>query len=445
MSVTIKEVDQGSLCWKKGIRAGDELTSINGNEITDVLDYQFYIAETTLLTVFRRSEHQWIVKKIKKQQYEDIGLEFESYLMDEQRSCTNNCIFCFVDQMPPNMRDTLYFKDDDARLSFLFGNYITMTNLSQQEVDRIIKMKISPINISVHTTNPKLRCTMMNNRFAGEKLAYVKQLSDAGISINCQLVLCPGINDGKELERTLNDLGSLYPNIQSVACVPVGLTKYRDGLYPLERYEGENARNVVEMVERFGDDFYEKHGTRLAYASDEFYLRAGLPLHDADFYEDFAQLENGVGVLAMLKTDFYDLYRELDGDDISRQVSVATGTDAAPFIQKLVDAAAGKWHNLQCNVYPIRNEFFGETITVAGLVTAQDLIKQLKGKPLGKVLLLPGCMLRHEQDKFLDDYTVADIERELGVSVKVIGTEGDSLLRGLLENGMDEKTVVSQD
>lgn len=433
MSVRIKGVKEGSLCWKKGVQAGDELYSINGNQIVDVLDYEFYLTESVLRLVLRREGGSWLLLRLQKNQYEDIGLEFETYLMDRQRSCTNNCIFCFVDQMPPNMRETLYFKDDDARLSFLFGNYITMTNLSQQEVDRIIRMRISPINISVHTTNPELRCQMMKNRFAGEKLRFVKQLSDAGITINCQLVLCPGINDGAELERTLSDLGSLYPNIQSIACVPVGLTKYREGLYPLERYEGENARAVVELVERFGDRFFGEHGVRLAYVSDEFYLRAGLPLPEADFYEDFAQLENGVGVLALLESDFYSLYHQLPGDGRVRRLSIGTGTDAAPFVQKLVDAAARKWHNLQCNVYAVKNEFFGETITVAGLVTATDLIRQLKGKPLGDVLLLPACMLRHEQDKFLDDYTVEDVEQALGVRVKIVGTEGDSLLRGLLE------------
>ncbi|SCH43179.1 putative FeS-containing Cyanobacterial-specific oxidoreductase [uncultured Ruminococcus sp.] len=434
MAVIISNVAPGSLAAKKKIGAGDTLVSINGNQITDVLDYQFYITETVLRLVIKRKEDQhFCVLKIKKQQYEDIGLEFETYLMDQQRTCTNSCIFCFVDQMPPGMRDSLYFKDDDARLSFLFGNYITLTNLKQSEIDRIIKMKISPINISVHTTNPKLRCEMMHNRFAGEKLDYVRQLSKAGITINCQLVLCPGINDGEELKRTLSDLGSLYPNIQSVACVPVGLTKYREGLYPLERYHRETAREVIRIVGDFAEDFYQKHGTRLAYASDEFYIRAELPLPQDDFYEDFAQLENGVGVIAMLRTDFRDLMRELPEDGKARNVSIATGTDAAPFLAELVDEAKKKWHNLTCRIYPIRNDFFGETITVAGLVTAQDIIKQLQGKELGDVLILPNCMLRHEQDKFLDDYTVADVEQALAVRVKVTGTEGDEFLRGILE------------
>ena len=433
MAVAIKKVLPGSLCWKKGVRKGDQLISINGNPITDVLDYQFYITESKLTLVVRRDESHYLMMKIKKEQYEDIGLEFETYLMDRQRSCTNDCIFCFVDQMPPNMRESLYFKDDDARLSFLFGNYITLTNLKQSEIDRIIRMRISPINISVHTTNPELRCKMMHNRFAGEKLSYIKQLTDAGITVNCQLVMCPGINDGEELRRTLSDLGQLYPGIQSIACVPVGLTKYREGLYPLERYRKDTAREVIETVGEFADEFERVHGTRLAYASDEFYLRAELPLPESDFYEDFAQLENGVGVIANLKDDFYSLYHQLEGDDKIRRISIATGTDAAPFIEGLIDEMKKKCHNLECMVYPIRNYFFGEKITVAGLVTAQDIIAQLKDQELGDVLILPNCMLRHEQDKFLDDYTVEDVEQALQIRVKLIGTEGDALLEGILE------------
>lgn len=433
MSVTIQNVIPNSICDQKGIRPKDVLISINGNPIQDILDYQFYLTETVLKVVFRRQEHTYFAYKLYKQQYEEIGLEFETYLMDKQHSCTNQCIFCFVDQMPPNMRKSLYFKDDDARLSFLFGNYITLTNLKQQEIDRIIKMKISPINISVHTTNPQLRCQMMKNRFAGETLDYIRQLTQAGITVNCQLVLCPGINDGTELQKTLQDLGALYPGVQSIACVPVGLTKFRQGLYPLERYQKETAQAVIETINHFADTFFQIHQTRLAYASDEFYLRAEMPLPEADFYEDFAQLENGVGVIALLKENFWECYHSLPQDDLTRSISIATGTDAAPFIQELIDCASKKWHNLHGIVYPIRNDYFGESITVAGLVTATDLIKQLKGKDLGDVLILPNCMLRHEQDKFLDDYTVKDVEQALNIRIKMIQPEGDALLHGILE------------
>ena len=437
MAVTISGVQPGSLCAKKGIRAGDELVSLNSNRIADVLDYQFYMTETKLRLVVRRPGRGYYALCLHKRQYEDIGLEFETYLMDRQHSCTNHCIFCFVDQMPPGMRESLYFKDDDARLSFLFGNYITLTNLSQAEVDRIIKMRISPINVSVHTTDPELRCRMMGNRFAGERLRYLRQLAGAGITVNCQLVLCPGINDGPALARTLDDLGGLYPGVQSVACVPVGLTRFREGLYPLERYGRETARAVIRQVEEFSGRFFREHGVRLAYVSDEFYLRAGLPLPDEAYYGDFAQLENGVGVTALLRGEFRRLAGRLEADGKARDFSLATGTDAAPLLAELIDEAAQKWHNLKYRIYPIRNDYFGETITVAGLVTATDLIRQLRGKPLGDVLLLPDCMLRHEQDKFLDDLTVADVERELGVPVRVVGTGGEDLLRGILELGTE--------
>ncbi len=432
MSVRIKDVIPKSICAKKGIKPGYTLVSINGNEIIDVLDYRFYITESTLRLEFKDLKGKLIKLKIKKQQYEDIGLEFETYLMDKQRSCTNNCIFCFVDQMPPGMRESLYFKDDDARLSFLFGNYITLTNLSESEIERIIKMKISPINISVHTTNPELRCKMMKNRFAGEKLKFIKMLADANIAINCQLVMCPGINDGEELRRTLSDLGEFYPSLESIACVPVGLTKFREGLYPLSPYDEKTAGEVIDITEEFADMFFKKYGERLCYASDEFYIRAKRPLPDEDYYENFAQLENGVGVLAMFKSDFLNLLHNLEADDIRRDVSVVTGVDAAPYIKKLIDCACEKWHNLNCRVFAVTNNFFGDTITVSGLVTATDIIAQLKDKPLGDVLILPSCMLRHEQDKFLDDYTVSDVEKALGVKVKISSTEGDSLLECIL-------------
>lgn len=432
MAVTIRSVCEGSVAARRGIQAGDVLCKVNGNEIIDVLDYQFYIAESTLKILLRRGNVH-LALKVRKPQYEDLGLEFDSYLMDKQRSCTNACVFCFVDQMPPDMRESLYFKDDDARLSFLMGNYITLTNLKPEEIERIIKMRISPINVSVHTMNPELRCSMMKNRFAGERLSYLKQLSDGGIDLNCQLVLCPGLNDGAELTRSLEELGALYPQVRSIACVPVGLTKFREGLEQLQGYEKESANAVIDLVEAFAKSFEREHGTRLAYASDEFYLRAERALPAFDTYEDFAQLENGVGVLATLQADFDEWYEQCEPDELPRVLSLATGTDAAPFIVDLVDKAAKKWHNLTCKVYAIRNDYFGERITVAGLVTATDLIAQLNGQELGQTLLLPNCMLRHEQDKFLDDRTVEDVEQALGVNVRLVEPTGDGLLSALLE------------
>lgn len=431
MAVKVQSVRAGSVAARRGVLAGDVLCKVNGNEIVDVLDYQFYIAESTLKLLLRRGDRH-LALKVRKAQYEDLGLDFETYLMDQQRSCTNDCIFCFVHQMPPGMRESLYFKDDDARLSFLLGNYITLTNLKPDEIQRIIQMHISPINVSVHTTNPELRCSMMKNRFAGERLSYLRELAAGGIDLNAQLVLCPGINDGEELKRTLEDLAKLYPRLQSIACVPVGLTKYRDTLATLEGYNQETAGAVLDLVEAFAADFYRENGTRLAYASDEFYLRANRPLPLFDCYEDFAQLENGVGVLATLQADFDEQFAQWEADDKERTLSIATGVDAAPFIQALVDKAAKKWHNLKCTVYAIRNDFFGERITVAGLVTATDIIAQLQGKELGDTLILPNCMLRHEQDKFLDDLTVADVEQALGVTVRLSEPSGDGLLSALL-------------
>ncbi len=431
MAVQITAVQAGSVAERRGIVAGDSLLSVNGNDINDVLDYRFYMTEHCLRVVLKRDDHH-LALKIHKGQYEDLGLEFESYLMDKQHSCVNDCIFCFVHQMPGGMRESLYFKDDDARLSFLLGNYITLTNLDDREVQRIVDMKISPINVSVHTTDKALRCQMMKNRFAGDRLDHLKTLADGGVSLNCQLVLCPGINDGEALQKTLQDLSDLYPAVQSIACVPVGLTKFRDGLYPLEGYQKETASAVIDLVEAFGNAFYQKNGTRLAFASDEFYLRAERPLPDFDCYEDFSQLENGVGVLATLEVEFSEAFDYYGADNKTRVLSVATGVDAAPFIQKLVDKAAKKWHNLKCNVYAIENDFFGRSITVAGLVTATDLMAQLKDKPLGDVLLLPNCMLRHEQDKFLDDLTVLDVEEALSVPVRLIEPTGEGLLCGLL-------------
>lgn len=424
MAVVVKNVIPHSPAAKKGMRAGDVLRSINGNAISDVLDYDFYITESKLAVEYARGDKIKTIH-IKKEQYQPLGLEFETFLMDAQHSCTNHCIFCFVDQTPPGMRPSLYFKDDDARLSFLMGNYITLTNLKQPDIDRILKMHISPINVSVHTTDPELRCKMMGNRFAGEKLDYLRQLAQGGITVHCQCVLCPGINDGPVLERTLKELGDLYPGVQSIACVPVGLTKHRKGLYPLQPYTPAQAGEVIDLLEKFAAGFYAQHGTHLAYASDEFYLLAGRPLPEEDYYEDFSQLENGVGVIATLVADFRRAWEELPGDEKPRKCSVATGTSAAPFLQQLAVKAKEKYPNLDCRVYPIINHFWGETITVAGLVTAGDMMEQLKGQELGEVLFLPDCMLRHQQDFFLDDKTVQDVENALGVKVQVIPAGGE--------------------
>ena len=431
MAVTIRGVESGSPAARAKIRAGEELLAINGQEIVDVLDYRFYMMDKRLELTLRSGAGERKVS-VKKGEYEELGLTFDTYLMDRERSCRNQCIFCFIDQMPPGMRETLYFKDDDARLSFLYGNYITLTNLTEHDIERTIRMKISPVNISVHTTNPELRCKMMHNRFAGDSLSILRRLADGGIAMNAQLVLCPGINDGAELERSMRDLAEYLPALRTVSCVPVGLTKYRDGLYPLRPYTKEEAADVVAQVEAFGDEMKARHGTRVFYASDEFYLKAGLPLHDGDFYEDYGQLENGVGMLTLQREQFRDALPFFEPDGRKRNFSIATGVAAAPFLQKLVDEARETWHNLNGRVYPIVNDFFGHEITVAGLITGRDLIAQLRGKDLGDELLLPDVLLKFHEDVFLDDVTLSEVREALGVPITMVGSDGYELLRCML-------------
>ena len=431
MPVTIRGVQKRSPAARAGLRAGDELVSMNDREIVDVLDYRYALLEEKLCVVFRRAGKEKTVR-LRKGEYDELGLEFDTYLMDGQRSCKNKCVFCFIDQMPPGLRESLYFKDDDDRLSFLFGNYITMTNLTEREVERIIELHLSPINISVHTTNPELRVRMMKNKHAGEVLSYLPRFAAAGLKLNCQLVLCPGFNDGEELDRTLRDLGELAPAVQSVAAVPVGLTKFRDGLEPLVPFDAATAGDVIDRMERFGNEFRKTHGTRLCYPADEFYLRAERPLPDSAFYEEFAQLENGVGMWSLLRDDYRRLLEQAVPDGRRRRISLATGEAAAPLMQELVDETCKKWHNLTCAVYPIRNDFFGPLITVAGLVTGGDLTAQLRQRPLFEELLIPSCMLRREGDLFLDDRSLAEVEAALGVKVTPVDGDAQSLLDALV-------------
>lgn len=430
MSVQITSVIKRSPSSRAGIKSGDMLISLNGHPIHDVLDYMFYAAEIKVNVLVERNNEK-LCFDIVKSEYDDLGLEFDSFLMDQKQSCTNKCIFCFIDQMPPGMRDTLYFKDDDARLSFLQGNYVTLTNLNQNDIDRIIQMRLN-INVSVHTTNPELRCRMMHNRFAGEKLDYLRQFAEAGIAMNCQIVLCPGINDGKELERTLTDLGNLMPNIQSVAVVPVGITKFRDGLYPLTLFNKETAGAALDLIEGFQTKFLDKYGTRVVFPADEFYVTAERPIPSGKCYEEYSQYENGVGMLRSLADEFESAMKLADDPTKPRTVSIATGAAAHKFISELVEKAEKKWHNINCNVYKITNHFFGETITVSGLITATDIISQLKDKPLGDALLLTTSMFKRDTDIFLDDMTIPDVEKALGVKVIVTENDGFDLLDKIL-------------
>ena len=430
MAVVITGVTGGSPAARKKIKPGDRLVSINGHAVEDVLDYRFYLMDSRLELMLETEKGARRVR-LRKAYEEDIGLEFESYLMDKQHACRNKCIFCFIDQMPPGMRESLYFKDDDSRLSFLFGNYITLTNLTEHEVTRILEMHISPIHVSVHTTNPELRCRMMGNRFAGESLSLLRRFAEAGIRLECQLVLCPGYNDGDELIRSMADLAVLGDAVESVAAVPVGLTKYREGLEPLRLFTKEEAAAVIDAVEAFGGRMLAERGSRVFFPADEFYLKAGRPIPEAAFYEDMAQLENGVGLTALLFKEFREALAACEETPEGTRMTIATGVAAAPLLRMLIDEAGKKWDNLHVDVMAVRNVFFGETITVAGLVTGGDLIRQLKGRT-APVLLIPDAMLRHEKDRFLDDVQPGDVERELGVELRVVPVDGAALLQELL-------------
>lgn len=425
MSVEIFDVIKNSPAYKAELKKGDKLVSVDGNEINDVLDYMFYTAYDEI-TLEWEHDGKRLSKKVFKSEYDDLGLEFESFLMDKKQSCKNKCVFCFIDQMPPGMRETLYFKDDDARLSFLQGNYVTLTNLTDKDVERIVNMRLN-INVSVHTTNPELRCKMMNNRFAGEKLKYLKQIADSGLMLNCQIVLCPGLNDGEELQRTLDDLEALMPNVSSVAVVPVGLTKFREGLCPLEPFTAQKSAEALEIIEKKQQECLEKYGTRMVFASDEFYINAKRELPLAEYYEDYPQYENGVGLMRSLIDEFTDALSDFDGEVQEREFSVATGKLAFPLMKQLASMVSEKFPQVKINVYEIINHFFGETITVAGLITAGDMIDQLKGKNLGEMLYIPKVMLKADEDVFLDDLTVSDVEKELGVSVCATTNDGYEL------------------
>lgn len=437
MSVKINAVSEDSYGFKAGILPGDELVSINGTEIFDVLDYRFCIQGKKLALKLLRQGTELSVNIRKSDELADIGLEFATYLMDKQHSCKNKCIFCFVDQMPKGMRDTLYFKDDDSRMSFLFGNYITLTGLCEREVRRIIDMHISPVNISVHTMNPKLRVEMMKNPHAGEVLGILDRFSEAGIDMNTQLVLCPGINDGDELRFSLEELSKLSPSVKSIAAVPVGLTKYRDGLYPLRTYTKTEAAEVIDIIDEFNAHYaYFNGGKILAYASDEFYLIAEREIPDADYYGEFAQLDNGVGMCALLKDEFFKALDGEEGREISRTVTVATGEAAYDLIKELALAVEEKFKGICVNVVKIKNNFFGDTVTVAGLITGADYKEQLKGRNLGDALLIPCVSLRNEGDKFLDDVTAEELSEYLNIDVLSVKNDGYELLDKIINGGV---------
>ncbi len=432
MSVIIDYVEKGSPAYKHGIRAGYTLLSLNGNEIIDMLDYRFYQNAEKITVEFITDKGKLKRKRIKKGETDELGLEFSSYLMDKKHSCLNKCVFCFIDQLPKGMRESLYFKDDDSRLSFLFGNYITLTNITEHEIERIIKMHISPINISVHTTNPELRVKMMRNKNAGKVLELINRFNDAGIKLNCQIVLVPDMNDKDELSKSLKDLTKLQ-NVESIAVVPVGLTRHREGLAELRSFTQQEAEETIDIIDNFGKETLEKYGNRRVYASDEFYLIAKRYMPSASFYGEFLQLENGVGLWSLLKTEAEDAIKLTDYKIASpRKISIATGVDAFPLITQIVDKCKKKWDNLECSVLKIENEFFGPKITVAGLITATDIEKQLKGTDLGDELLIPSVMLRSEGDMFLDSITLESLSENLNVKITPVDNDGYELISRII-------------
>ena len=439
--VEISDVFEGSPASLAGILPHDILISIDGNDINDVLDYRFYLTNEKIELLLHRGA-ELVTVVIEKEEYEDIGLDFERPLMDEKHSCRNKCVFCFIDQLPRGMRKTLYFKDDDSRLSFLHGNYITLTNLGDSDIDRIIKMRISPVNISVHTTNPELRIKMMNNKRAGEVLSYLTRLAEAGISLCTQIVLCKGLNDGEELLRTMRDLSALGESLVSCSVVPAGLTKFRDKLYPLSPFTREECGDVIDTVEKFADECLEKFGTRLFFCSDEFYLRAERELPCEEYYEGYTQIENGVGMITSLKTEVADelLYFDEYLDEFlakhkgKRTVSVATGAAAYDCISSLASDIEEKTDGrLTVHVHKIINRFFGESITVSGLLTGMDMLEQLKEKELGDVLLIPSNTLKADEDVFLDDMTPDELSERLGVRVVPTPDGGAEFIRSVLD------------
>lgn len=430
----IKNVKPGSIAEELEIEAEDILYRVNGHTVKDIFDYQYYTMEEFLTIIILKSNGEEWELEIEKDEEEDLGIEFEESLMDEYQSCQNKCMFCFIDQMPPNMRDTLYFKDDDARLSFLQGNYITLTNMKDEDLERVIRYHLSPVNISVHTTNPTLRCEMLHNRFAGDVLKKIGQLYEADIQMNSQIVLCKGYNDGKELEQTVEDLSKFLPHMKSLSVVPVGLTKFRTNLVEVDKFTKEEALTVLNTIHKWQDKLMEQHGTRFVFASDEWYILAGVPIPEETCYEGYGQIENGVGMVRSLISEFEEYLSTLQGDHRKHQISLATGKLAAPIMAQLVARLQTKFPFVDVQVYEITNYFFGTDITVAGLLTGTDIIEQLKGKNLGEYLLLPDVLLRSQEEVLLDDITVKDIEIALQKKIHIVQSDGTSLINNMIDN-----------
>ncbi|MBQ6551308.1 MAG: DUF512 domain-containing protein [Lachnospiraceae bacterium] len=439
MEHRITQVEEESIGFELGIEPGDTLLSVNGEDVEDVFDYRFLIQNEEVVLLIRKPDGEEWELEIEKDPYEDLGIVFGSGLMSEMKSCRNRCIFCFIDQMPKGMRKTLYFKDDDSRLSFLQGNYITLTNMKPRDVERIIRYRLEPMNISVHTTDPELRVKMLKNRHAGEVLSYIQAFYEAGLRMNMQIVLCKGVNDGPALEKTLRDLYAFFPVLESVSIVPVGITRHRDGLPHLETPGPEDAREVIRLVEEWQEKAYEEHWLHFVHASDELYITAGLPFPEEERYDGYLQLENGVGMLRLFLTEAEEALPEALHNYRRHRTSYASGMLPYPMLLNVKERLHKETGHPEDNLlYAVRNDFFGDTITVSGLVTGQDLVAQLKGKDLGDLLLLPNCMFRSGEEVFLDDMTRADVERELGVRTMIMKNDARTFLHALSGNLTDE-------
>ncbi len=435
-SIVIKSVAAGSAAFEACIEPGDALLSINDQRIEDIFDYRFLTTDELLSVEIEKKDGEVWEIEIEKDAYEDLGLEFEDSLMDEARNCKNKCIFCFIDQLPKGMRETVYFKDDDSRLSFLTGNYVTLTNMKSVDLDRIIRYRMSPINVSVHTTDPELRRFMLGNRFAGDVLEKIKKLVGGGITVNAQIVLCRDINDNERLDRTLEDLTSLYPGVGSISVVPVGITKWRQGLYELKPFDAASSEKALTRIEAFQALMRRSKGSAVVYPADEFYIMSGRELPGYEVYEDFPQLENGVGMLAMFRREFDDyLNNQSHGFTAPRHVSIATGCSSAEFIKGMARRLENRYNGLKADVFPIKNNFFGENVTVTGLLTGGDILEQLSPEKLGGELLISSCMLRSGEQVFLDDYTVGELEQGLGVKISVVDNDGAEFIKGVLGVG----------
>lgn len=434
----IDRVLPGSIAQEMEIEPGDILLAIDGKEIEDIFDYRYLVESEQIVVLIRKQNGEEWELEIEKEEYEDLGLEFDNGLMDDYRSCRNKCIFCFIDQLPKGMRETLYFKDDDSRLSYLQGNYVTLTNMSDHDIEKIIRYRLELINISFQTTNPDLRCKMLHNRFAGEALKKVDRLYEAEIEMNGQIVLCKNINDGQELERTISDLTRYLPYLTSVSVVPVGLSRYRDGLYPLEPFTKEDAKEVLKIVHRWQKKIYQTCGSHFIHASDEWYLLAQEEIPEEERYDGYMQLENGVGMIRSLWEEGKLALEERTGDDRSHKVSIATGRLAADYLQKLADQVTQKYPNVEIIIYPIENKFFGEQITVAGLLTGQDLREQLTGKDLGERLLLSENMFKNGETVFLDDVSAEELEKTLQTKINIVQSSGWDFVEAVLLEKKDE-------